>query len=121
MKPAKTATIFPILSAALSAISIPLSKLLLSHMPPAMMAAAATVLMVRDTIDPQHTHSHPQKSALPRPKERAFGETMRDYSSRLRFNSAIFSVTCPLCSGYQNHRIAASSAKPSAGTRVEIS
>ena len=31
-----------------------------------------------------------------------------------------FSSTCFLCSGYQNHRIAASSAKPRAGTSTEV-
>lgn len=63
MKTKNLATAFAILAAALYAINVPLSKFLLDQVGPTMMAAllimiAATVLMVRDTVELQHTHEH---------------------------------------------------------------
>ena len=56
MKTKHTATLSAILAAALYAINIPLSKILLEQVEPTMMAA--TAWMAKDTIDLQYTHKH---------------------------------------------------------------
>lgn len=69
MKFKNTATLFAILAAVLYALNVPLSKLLLTHAEPTMMAAflylgagigmlPATVLTARNKVALQHVHPH---------------------------------------------------------------